>query len=131
MGAEEGLDLLTRMAACSPEQLLSLFPFTSGYDVPGLGWCSRGDYAVEIQDGRWFTLCLIEKWQLWSATMLAVLLTILPLLSLFSLFSALEQRYPLILLGLLDSQISPDIFIFFPCSIYLCKYFCLVSLGIN
>lgn len=34
MGAEEGLDLLTRMAACSPEQLLSLFPFTLGYDDP-------------------------------------------------------------------------------------------------
>lgn len=34
VGAEGGLDLLTRMAACSPEQLLSPFPFTSGYDVP-------------------------------------------------------------------------------------------------
>lgn len=34
MGAEEGLYLLTRTVACSPEQLLSLFPFTSGYDVP-------------------------------------------------------------------------------------------------
>lgn len=84
MGAEEGLDVLTRMDACSPEQLLSLFPFTSAY-------------AVEIRDGRYFTLCLTEKWQLWSATILAVLLAILTHLSLFYLFSALERRYPLIL----------------------------------
>lgn len=34
MGAEGGQDLLTGVAAGSPEQLLSLFPFTSGYDIP-------------------------------------------------------------------------------------------------
>lgn len=84
---------------------------------------------MEMQNGRCFTLCLIEKLQLWSATMLAVLLAVLPLLSLFSLFSALEGRYPLILLGPLDSQISPDTFTFFPCSVYLFKYFLLDWLG--
>lgn len=64
VGAEGGMDLLTRTAVSSPEQLLSPSPFTSSYDAPAAWLVFRGDCAVKIQDGRCFPLCLIEERQL-------------------------------------------------------------------
>ena len=66
VGAEGGLDVLTRMAAHSPEQLLSRFLLLLATMFLPLGWCSGGDCTVEIRDGRCFPLCLIEEWQQWS-----------------------------------------------------------------
>lgn len=63
-GSRGSMDLLTRTAVSSPEQLLSPSPFTSSYDAPAAWLVFRGDCAVKIQDGRCFPLCLIEERQL-------------------------------------------------------------------
>lgn len=44
---------------------------------------------------------------------------------------SLGEEMPLNPWGILDSQISPGTFIFFPCSLYVFKHFCLICLGID
>lgn len=58
MGAEGGQDLLTGMAARSPEQPLSPFPFTSGYDVPAAGLVFRRGLCSG--DPGWQMFCFVS-----------------------------------------------------------------------
>lgn len=110
MGAEGGLDLLTRTAARSPEQLRSPFPFTSGYDVPAAWLVFRRALCCGNPGWQMFSFASDRRaaamfWPCWQ------------------FYWLLHHSHPsscpgggsaFVILGSLNTKIPPDTFIYSP-----------------